>query len=120
MRRLTKRDLAISLHNAGRTVEEIARSLETSKTFVSQTIGKAGLLPVNLPPYETMVPLSKVQELEEEIIKLKGIINAVLPMMGEFQVAWESYAGKCGIGCDSDCFNSRISRMKQKMEDAVS
>jgi hypothetical protein len=42
MRRLTKKDLALSLHGAGRTVEEIARALETHPSYVANVLAAAG------------------------------------------------------------------------------
>ncbi len=45
MRRLTKKDLALSLHAAGRTVEEIARALETHPSYVANVLAAAGKTP---------------------------------------------------------------------------
>jgi hypothetical protein len=42
MKRLTKKDLALSLHGAGRTVEEIARALETHPSYVANVLAAAG------------------------------------------------------------------------------
>src|SRR2546421_4755402 len=42
MKRLTKKDLALSLHSAGRTVEEIARALETHPSYVANVLAAAG------------------------------------------------------------------------------
>jgi hypothetical protein len=45
MKRLTKKDLALSLHAAGRTVEEIARALETHPSYVANVLAAAGKTP---------------------------------------------------------------------------
>jgi len=45
MKRLTKKDLALSLHAAGRTVEEIARALETHPSYVANVLAAAGKVP---------------------------------------------------------------------------
>jgi cytochrome P450 len=45
MQRLTKKDLALSLHSAGRTVEEIARALETHPSYVANVLASAGKTP---------------------------------------------------------------------------
>jgi hypothetical protein len=42
MKRLTKKDLALSLHSAGRTVEEIARALETHPSYIANVLAAAG------------------------------------------------------------------------------
>lgn len=42
MKRLTKKDLALSLHAAGRTVEEIARALETHPSYVANVLAANG------------------------------------------------------------------------------
>jgi len=42
MKRLTKKDLALSLHSAGRTVEEIAKALETHPSYVANVLAAAG------------------------------------------------------------------------------
>lgn len=45
MKRLTKRDLALSLHAAGRGVDEIARTLETHPSYVANVLAAAGVVP---------------------------------------------------------------------------
>jgi hypothetical protein len=42
MKRLTKKTLALSLHQAGRSVEEIARALETHPSYVANVLAAAG------------------------------------------------------------------------------
>jgi predicted transcriptional regulator len=42
MKRLTKKDIALSLHAAGRTVEEIARALQTTPSYVANALIAAG------------------------------------------------------------------------------
>jgi hypothetical protein len=42
MQRLTKKSLALSLHQAGRSVEEIARALETHPSYVANVLAAAG------------------------------------------------------------------------------
>ncbi|HEV2474294.1 MAG TPA: hypothetical protein VGS41_16575, partial [Chthonomonadales bacterium] len=42
MKRLTKKDLALSLRSAGRTVEEIARALDCSPSYVANVLIAAG------------------------------------------------------------------------------
>src|ERR1041385_7280815 len=42
MKRLTKKDLALTLHGAGRTVEEIARALETHPSYVANVLAATG------------------------------------------------------------------------------
>lgn len=42
MKRLTKKELALSLHAAGRTVEEIAQTLESSPSYVANILIAAG------------------------------------------------------------------------------
>ena len=57
MRRLTKKDLALSLHSAGRTVEEIARALETHPSYVANVLAAAG----KSPDYNDLYVSSGVQ-----------------------------------------------------------
>lgn len=42
MKRLTKKDLALSLYGAGRTVEEISKALETSPAYVANILAAEG------------------------------------------------------------------------------
>ena len=42
MKRMTKKDLALSLSAAGRTVEEIARALETHPSYIANVLAAAG------------------------------------------------------------------------------
>jgi hypothetical protein len=42
MKRITKKDLALSLHAAGRTVEEIARALQCSPSYVANVLIASG------------------------------------------------------------------------------
>ena len=42
MKRLTKKELAISLHASGRTVEEIAQTLDCSPSYVANTLIASG------------------------------------------------------------------------------
>jgi hypothetical protein len=57
MQRLTKKDLALSLHSAGRTVEEIARALETHPSYVANVLAAAG----KSPDYSDLYVNSSVQ-----------------------------------------------------------
>lgn len=57
MRRLTKKDLALSLHAAGRTVEEIARALETHPSYIANVLAAAG----KSPDYNDLYVSSGVQ-----------------------------------------------------------
>ena len=45
MKRITKKDLALSLHAAGRSVEEIARALETHPSYIANVLAAAGKSP---------------------------------------------------------------------------
>ena len=45
MKRITKKDLALSLHAAGRSVEEIARALETHPSYIANVLAAAGKAP---------------------------------------------------------------------------
>lgn len=45
MKKITKKDLVLSLHAAGRIVEEIARSLETHPAYVANALAAAGKAP---------------------------------------------------------------------------
>src|SRR5437588_72949 len=42
MKRITKKDLALSLHAAGRSVVEIARALETHPSYIANVLAAAG------------------------------------------------------------------------------
>ncbi|HZP80339.1 MAG TPA: helix-turn-helix domain-containing protein, partial [Chthonomonadaceae bacterium] len=42
MKRITKKDLALSLHAAGRTVEEIAQALQCSPSYVANVLIASG------------------------------------------------------------------------------
>jgi hypothetical protein len=42
MKRITKKDLALSLHAAGRTVEEIAEALQCTPSYVANTLIASG------------------------------------------------------------------------------
>ena len=45
MQRITKKDLALSLHSAGRTVQEIARVLESHPSYIANVLAAAGKAP---------------------------------------------------------------------------
>lgn len=45
MQRITKKDLALSLNAAGRSVEEIATALETNPSYVANVLAAAGRTP---------------------------------------------------------------------------
>src|SRR5258708_3696335 len=45
MQRITKKDLALSLHSAGRTVEEIAKVLESHPSYIANVLAASGKPP---------------------------------------------------------------------------
>ena len=45
MRRITKKDLALSLHASGRSVEDIARALESHPSYIANVLAGAGKSP---------------------------------------------------------------------------
>lgn len=76
MRRLTKKDLALSLHAAGRTVEEIARALETHPSYIANVLAAAGKTPDYSDLYVTSAALSGYAKQFQGVLRFKDMASA--------------------------------------------
>ncbi|MCC6729535.1 MAG: hypothetical protein IT208_09390 [Chthonomonadales bacterium] len=76
MRRLTKRDLALSLHAAGRTVEEIARALESHPSYISNVLAAAGKAPDYSDLYVSSTAQNGYARLFRGVLRFKDIGSA--------------------------------------------
>lgn len=76
MRRLTKKDLALSLHAAGRTVEEIARALETHPSYIANVLAASGKTPDYSDLYVTSTALSGYAKQFQGVLRFKDMASA--------------------------------------------
>jgi hypothetical protein len=76
MKRLTKKDLALSLHSAGRTVEEIARALETNPSYVANVLAAAGKTTDYSDLYVSTAAQSGYAKQFQGVLRFKDIVAA--------------------------------------------
>jgi hypothetical protein len=76
MKRLTKKDLALSLHAAGRTVEEIARALETHPSYVANVLAAAGKAPDYNDLYVSTTAQNGYAKLFQGVLRFKDVESA--------------------------------------------
>jgi hypothetical protein len=73
MKRLTKKDIALSLHAAGRTVEEIARALQTTPSYVANTLIAAGKPSEYSDLYTTSTVQNSYARLFNGVLRFKDV-----------------------------------------------
>lgn len=76
MKRLTKKDLALSLHSAGRTVEEIARALDTHPSYVANVLAATGKAPDYTDLYISEATQGGYARLFQGMLKFKDVAAA--------------------------------------------
>lgn len=76
MQRMTKKTLALSLHQAGRSVEEIARALETHPSYVANVLAAAGKSSDYNDLYVSTVTQSGYAQRFRGVLRFKDIESA--------------------------------------------
>jgi hypothetical protein len=76
MKRITKKDLALSLHAAGRSVEEIARALETHPSYIANVLAAAGKSPDYNDLYVSSTAQSGYARMFRGILRFKDLPTA--------------------------------------------
>lgn len=76
MRRMTKKSLALSLHAAGSTVEEIAQVLDTSPSYVANVVAAAGKTPDYQDLYVSTAALSGYAKRFQGVLRFKDVASA--------------------------------------------
>jgi hypothetical protein len=77
MKRLTKKDLTVSLYSAGRSVEEIARALSTSPSYVANVLVEAGKSPDYNDLYVSSVAQKGYAQLFRGVLQFKTLEAAL-------------------------------------------
>jgi hypothetical protein len=91
MRRLTKKDLALSLHAAGRTVEEIARALETHPSYVANVLAAAGKTPDYTDLYVSSTAQNGYAKQFQGVLRFKDI-EAARESVAKIDDMYHTYA----------------------------
>jgi hypothetical protein len=91
MRRLTKKDLALSLHAAGRTVEEIARALETHPSYVANVLAAAGKTPDYTDLYVSSTAQNGYAKQFQGVLRFKDI-EAARESVAKLDAMFHTYA----------------------------
>jgi hypothetical protein len=73
MRRITKKSLALSLHAAGSTVEEIAQALDTSPSYIANVLAAAGKTPDYQDLYVSTAALSGYAKQLQGVLRFKDV-----------------------------------------------
>jgi hypothetical protein len=76
MERMTKKTLALSLHAAGRTVEEIARALQTQPSYIANVLAAAGKSPDYSDLYVNSAIQSGYARQFQGVLRFKDIDSA--------------------------------------------
>ncbi len=76
MRTITKKELALSLHASGRTVEEIARALETHPSYVANVLAAAGKTPDYADLYVQSSSQNGYAKVFQGILRFKDVETA--------------------------------------------
>ena len=76
MQRLTKKTLALSLHQAGRSVEEIARALDTHPSYVANVLAAAGKASEYSDLYTSTVAQSGYAQRFRGVLRFKDMESA--------------------------------------------
>src|SRR5438105_4247859 len=76
MKRITKKDLALSLHAAGRSVEEIARALETHPSYIANVLAGAGKAPDYSDLYVSSTAQSGYARMFQGVLRFKDLGTA--------------------------------------------
>jgi hypothetical protein len=76
MKRMTKKELAISLHGAGRSVEEIARMLECSPSYVANCLVASGKQSEYSDLYTSSVAPNAYARMFRGVLRFKDVTAA--------------------------------------------
>ena len=76
MKRITKKDLALSLHAAGRSVEEIARALETHPSYIANVLASAGKSPDYTDLYVNTAAQNGYARMFQGILRFRDMVSA--------------------------------------------
>jgi hypothetical protein len=74
--RLTKKNLALSLHAAGHTVEAIAQALDTSPSYIANVLVAAGKTPDYQDLYVSTAALSGYAKQLQGVLRFKDVETA--------------------------------------------
>lgn len=77
MKRLTKKELAISLHASGRTVEEIAQTLECAPSYVANTLIASGEPSDYSDLYTSSIAQNAYARMFRGVLRFKDVSAAV-------------------------------------------
>jgi hypothetical protein len=73
---MTKKSLALSLHNAGYTVEAIAQALDTSPSYIANVVAAAGRTPDYHDLYVSTAALSGYAKQFQGVLRFKDVETA--------------------------------------------
>lgn len=76
MQRITKKDLALSLHAAGRTVKEIAKALETHPSYIANVLAAAGKTPDYNDLYTSTTSLPGPARMFQGVLRFRDVQSA--------------------------------------------
>ena len=76
MKRITKKDLALSLHSAGRSVVEIARALETHPSYIANVLAAAGKSPDYSDLYVSTTAQNGYARMMQGVLRFRDIETA--------------------------------------------
>src|SRR5690242_5010146 len=76
MQRITKKDLALSLHAAGRSVKEIAKALETHPSYIANVLAAAGKTPDYNDLYTSSTSLPGPARMFQGVLRFRDIQTA--------------------------------------------
>jgi hypothetical protein len=76
MRRMTKKRLALTLHETGYTVEAIAQALDTSPSYIANVVAAAGKTPDYQDLYVSTAALSGYAKPFQGVLRFKDVAAA--------------------------------------------
>ena len=76
MQRITKKDLALSLHAAGRTVKEIAKARETHPSYIANVLAAAGKTPDYNDLYTSTTSLPGPARMFQGVLRFRDVQSA--------------------------------------------
>src|SRR2546421_6710974 len=76
MKRITKKARALSLHAAGRSVEEIARALETHPSYIANVLAAAGKTPDYSDLYVSSTAQNGYARMFQGVLRFRDIESA--------------------------------------------
>jgi hypothetical protein len=96
---MTKKRLALSLHDAGSTVEAIAQALDTSPSAIAHVVAAAGRTPDDQDLYVSTAALSGYTKQFQGHCQVNGGVTKSLPRRGCFGALFGSALPFEGTEC---------------------